>query len=92
MSPPNTPPTKPTPPSLKLDWEDWLPYLDDSDATDAEKRALIETLWSIVLGFVDLGWDVGPPQETSGQTLDLTAALRAAVLYSKEQDRQKEAL
>ena len=36
-TPPNT-----APPGLHLDWENWLPYLQDSDATDAEKRQLIE--------------------------------------------------
>ncbi len=95
MSPSKTPPPKPTQPSLHLNWQDWLPYLEDSDASDAEKRQLIETLWSIILGFVDLGWEVGngtpTTDETGGQTLDITDALRAAVLYSKEQDPEQEA-
>ena len=72
--------------SLHLKWEDWLPYLEDSGASGAEKRQLIETVWAIMMGFVDLGWDVGSSKETSGQNLDLTAALQVAVLNSHEAD------
>ncbi len=80
--PPSPPPASPRP-SLVLNWEDWLPYLEDEDASEAEKRQLIETLWSIVVSFVDLGWHIvpePPAEETCGQVLDLTAALNAAVV------------
>lgn len=81
-------------PSVHLNWQDWLPYLEESDATEAEKRQLIETLWSIMIAFVDLGWDLGSPanpngKETSGQTLDLTAVLRAAVLNSEDAEKEE---
>ena len=86
------PPKTQAKPSLHLTWEDWLPYLEDSTATDAEKRQLIETLWSIMLAFADLGWELDAPEKTSGQSLDLNAALQAAVLNSsaKELEKQKE--
>ncbi len=70
-------------PKLHHDWEDWLPYLEQSDATPEQKRALIEALWSIVLCFVDLGWDVSDASESCGEPLDLKAALEAAMLNSK---------
>lgn len=79
---PDTPPPKR--PSLHLNFEDWLPYLEHSSASEAEKIRLIEMLWSIAMGFVDLGWDIDSSPETSGQSFDLTAALRAAVLNSEE--------
>lgn len=54
---------------------------------------MIETVWSIAMAFVDLGWDVDTSENTSGQSFDLTAALRAAVLNSEEsQDKQQEAV
>ncbi|MEO1346928.1 MAG: hypothetical protein AAFV74_22515 [Pseudomonadota bacterium] len=86
-----TPPTPPerhatTKPSIHLTWQDWLPYLEDSGASDADKRQLIETVWAIIMGFVDLGWEVGSSENTSGQNLDLTAALQAAVLNSEKAD------
>jgi len=83
--------TPPTPKaSLHLNWEDWLPYFEDADLTVTEKREMIETLWSIVIAFVDLGWDISDaPQKTGGQVLDLRAALTAAVVNSKEQEKEE---
>ncbi|GAB5449605.1 hypothetical protein [Gymnodinialimonas sp.] len=79
-------------PSLHLDWEAWLPYLDDPTATEDEKRQLIETLWSIVIAFVDLQWNIvaEPAPKTSGQVLHLTTALNAAVLDWKTHTNEKE--
>lgn len=87
---PATPPTtskgKPT---LQLIWQDWIPFVEDSDLTDDQKREMIETLWSIVMAFVDLDWEVSADrQETSGQILDLKAALEAAVLNSQQQTEE----
>ncbi|EEE36975.1 hypothetical protein RKLH11_810 [Rhodobacteraceae bacterium KLH11] len=76
-------------PSIRLNLDDWLPYLEDSDASEAEKIELIETLWNIAMAFVDLGWDLDSGEETSGQSLDLTAVLRAAVLNSKDNDKEE---
>lgn len=79
---PETPPPKR--PSIHLNWQDWLPYLEDNAASEAEKQQVIETIWSIAMGFVDLGWDIDTSENTRGQSFDLTAALRAAVLHSEE--------
>ncbi|MGE0279577.1 MAG: hypothetical protein AB7P20_03040 [Rhizobiaceae bacterium] len=69
-------PAKKSPaPALRFEWTDWLPYLEDQDIPDVQKRALIETLWSIVVAFVDLGWRLNPPAEISGETIDLKAIL-----------------
>lgn len=76
-------------PKVHFDWQDWLPYVAHADSSEAEKRELIETLWTIVISFVDLGWEVsedsaiGGDKESCGQNIDLTAALRAAVLNSQ---------
>jgi len=78
-------PQPPPKPSVHLNWQDWLPYLEDTGLNEGQKREMIETLWSIMMAFVDLGWDVtDTPQEISGQVLDLKAALTAAVLNSQE--------
>lgn len=89
VAPTDSPSTQPT---VHLDVDEWLPYLDDPDATDEEKRQLIETLWGIVLSFVDLGWSIETdtsersnlPPETMGPTVDLTRALHAAVVQLDE--------
>lgn len=79
--PPNEPSPNP-PPQVAFDWQDFLPYLAEADLTEDQKRAFIETMWGIVLAFVDLGYEVRSPRETCGQALDLRAALQAAVLGS----------
>ena len=75
-------------PSVQFDWQDWLPYLADADIPEDQQQEWIETLWSIVLGFVDLGFDVKSPSETCGEALDLKAALEAAVLRSDHANTQ----
>lgn len=70
--------SKPTVPALRFDWTDWLPYLEDQDIPDEQKRELIETLWSIVVAFVDLGWKLNPESEICGEALDLKAILSSA--------------
>lgn len=45
-------------PALTMDWEEFAHHLEDSDLSDDQKREFIETLWSIVVAFVDLGFDV----------------------------------
>lgn len=68
---------KPSVPALRFDWTDWLPYLEDQDIPDDQKRVLIETLWSIIVAFVDLGWQINSSQEISGSGLDLKSILDA---------------
>ncbi|WP_037226929.1 hypothetical protein [Roseobacter sp. GAI101] len=69
-----TPKTSPKrndlPPSLSVDWEAYGVMLDASDMPEAQKRELIQTLWSIVTAFVDLGFGVHPVQQVCGQADD----------------------
>ena len=48
--------------TLSIDWDLFGSYLDDSDLSDDQKREFIESLWSIVVGFVDLGFGIAPTQ------------------------------
>lgn len=56
----NTPTSRP---SLSVDWEVYADYLKESDLSDNEKREFIETIWYIVVSFVDLGFDVKSPDQ-----------------------------
>jgi hypothetical protein len=47
-------------PALSIDWELYGRYLDDSDLSEADKRACIEVLWSIMVSFVDMGFHLAP--------------------------------
>lgn len=74
-------------PSLRFDWQDWLPYLDDDDVPEDKKRELIETLWSIVLAFVDLGWDIKSGAESCGEAFDLHSALASGMVDLNEDQK-----
>ncbi len=91
---PPTPPPKETP-SLYLNWEDWLPFFTSKDTSLTDKRKQIEALWTIVKCFADAKYKVlGPDelkgQETSGQVVDLTAVMHAAVVGLERSQIQTE--
>jgi len=89
---PNQPPTDKAP-ALRFDWRDWLPYVENEDIPEDQKRALIESLWSIVVAFVDYGWSVKEEVAPTDNAIDLKAALEAAVLESNrgETDGEEDA-
>lgn len=70
--------------ALSIDWELYLRLLEDSDASEADKRALIECLWSIIVSFVDMGFRLNPLQEICGEPLPPPTAKAAPVLTSDE--------
>ena len=41
--------------------------LEDSDMSLDQQQELIETLWSIVVMFVDLGYDIKPVPQSCGE-------------------------
>jgi len=57
----------PTRPSLSVDWEVYAAMLEDSDMPLDDQKDLIETLWSIVVMFVDLGYDLKPTTQICGE-------------------------
>jgi hypothetical protein len=52
-----------TPPTLTLDVELYQHYLDNSDLTEEQKNELLNTLWNIICGFVQMGFGVHPVQQ-----------------------------
>lgn len=61
------------PPSLTIDWAKYGAMLDEWDGSDEQKQELISTLWSIVVSFVDLGFDVQAAEEFCGEPDDYAA-------------------
>ncbi len=47
-------------PTLTLDAALYDAYLEGSDLDEVQKRELLESLWAIIVGFVDLGFAVEP--------------------------------
>ena len=70
-------PERTGPPTLTIDWDLYGGYLADSDLSDAQKRDLIETLWSLVVACVDLGFGIHPLQQTGGPNRDLATFIGA---------------
>ena len=56
----------PAPRALTLDAALYEEMLADADLSDDEKRQFLEALWSIIVGFVDLGFEIHPVQLVSG--------------------------
>ena len=57
----------PTRPSLSVDWEVYAAMLEGSDMPLDQQQELIETLCSIVVMFVDLGYDITPVPQICGE-------------------------
>lgn len=57
-------------PSLSIDWDLYGSMLEDSDLSEEQQRELIESLWSIVMAFVDLGFGIHPIQQVCGEDED----------------------
>ena len=69
-------------PTLTVDWEAYVPLLEGSDLSDKDKREFVETLWSIVVGFVDLGFSVESPTRSCGQDVDADASSASHMVHS----------
>jgi len=57
-------------PSLSIDWELYASMLQESDMPLEQQRELIQTLWAIVVAFVDMGFDLDPVQQICGESDD----------------------
>ncbi|MCP3054962.1 hypothetical protein [Aurantimonas marianensis] len=87
---------------LSVDWQLYADALDQSDLTDDEKREFIETLWYIVVSFVDLGFGIDsvsyafnsrqPQSEPGAQVLRLEkdSSLRQRFEGANDQMNNKE--
>lgn len=77
-------------PRLSIDWEEFAHHLEDSDLSDEQKREFIETLYEIMLSFVDLGFGIHPVQQACEQNRETTLRLPADLLSSKYPDNQSD--
>jgi len=77
-------------PSLQVDWEVYAQMLEASDWSDARKREFIETIWSLVMTFVDLGYGIHPVQQACGESNSLDEIIKVDML-SLPQSKSKTA-
>ena len=73
-------------PPLEFDWQEFTDFFEGSDLSEAEQQEFLETLWSIIVHFVDLGFGLNPiqilceqigenPSSESADMVDLAQAL-----------------
>ncbi|WP_375451671.1 hypothetical protein [uncultured Devosia sp.] len=77
-------------PVVTLDVALYERYLTESDMTDEQKREFLEMLWTIIVGFVDLGFGVDPVQqaieaEGCGQNVENSGSHNAGLVSSERQ-------
>ena len=71
-------------PTLTIDWVLYAEHLDNSDLSDAEKRAFLETLWSIVVSFVDMGFGVHTVQQAGGNSCAQSAEIQRFITAERD--------
>ena len=73
----------PVRPPIAVDINRYQAMLDGSDLSEAQKRDFIETVWQIVLQFVDLGFGAHPlrsiPSGADGGAISLDDLLAGAL-------------
>ena len=77
-------------PTLLVDYAKYEKMLEESDLSENQKQEFLETLWSVVVSFVDLGFGVHPLQqcqednegEDCEQHLDLSSLMTRDVVSS----------
>lgn len=47
---------------VEVDFEKYMQFLEDSDLSDDQKKEFLETIYDILLSFVDLGFGIHPMQ------------------------------
>jgi hypothetical protein len=53
--------------TLSIDFEHYQHMLDEPGLSEEQKDQFLEALWSIIVAFVDLGFEVHPAQEVCGK-------------------------
>jgi len=68
---------------LKLEYELYDELFDNLDVSEDEKREYLETVWAVVVAFVDMRFRIHPLQQACEQDLDLLMVNLLGVLDSK---------
>ncbi len=53
--------------AIQFDAQEFAHFLDESDLTNDQKLEYIQTIWGIVLQFIDMGFGIHPIQQACGQ-------------------------
>jgi len=53
--------------ALTLDVSAYEHYLENADLSEDQKREFLEALWSLIVGFFDLGFKIHPLQQATSE-------------------------
>lgn len=53
--------------SVEIDVEAYQSLLDQAELTNEQRTEFLEAMWSIIVAFIDLGFDVHPVQQAAAQ-------------------------
>lgn len=77
-------------PTLTLDTERYQAMLDAPDLSEDQKREMIETLWQVVVGFIDLNFEIcatdscgKPANLTQSATCDTPPVVKSSIPLMK---------
>ena len=68
------PETGNTRPTLTIDYARYGHYFKEADITEEQKKAVLDTLWHIVIEFVSFGFNVHPLQQAMTEQTETEAA------------------
>ena len=82
--------------ALHFDVEQYRKYFEDSGLSDAQQREMLEALWILVVGFVDMGFGLHPVQHVlDGRekmlATDSTPGLESSRTRKKQQNKAAKA-
>ncbi len=65
--------------ALTIDYALYEHHLENSDLTEDQKREFLDTLWNIIVNFVDLGFGVHPLQHVTGSCDEVSACEQTVI-------------
>ncbi len=70
--------------ALTLDVSAYENYLENADLSEGQKREFLEALWSIIVGFIDLGFEIHPLQLAAAEGCGQNAEIAELVAKKPE--------
>lgn len=74
---------------IEIDVVKYQAMLDDSDVAESVKEQFIRDLWSVICGWVELGFNVSPVQQALNASPGVRDALDCKEFKEKQQSKQE---
>ena len=71
-------------PVVTVDYDKYAHFLEDAALSEDQKREFLQTLWNIIVGFIDLGFGVHPAQQAQNPCGQLAENLPPSALTAPD--------